>query len=45
MYLSYLYAGLVGFVSLGMAARVQLDRYNREDYKTGRVGILGHPVL
>jgi hypothetical protein len=44
-YVPKLYVGLVGFVSLGMAARVQLDRYNQEDSKTGRVGIPGRPVL
>jgi hypothetical protein len=35
----------VGCVSLGTAAWVQLDRYNLEDSKTGRVGIPGCPVL
>jgi hypothetical protein len=44
-YVPKLCVGLVGFVSLGMAARVQLDRYNREDSKTGRVGIPGRLVL
>jgi hypothetical protein len=44
-YVPKLYVGLVGFVSLGTAAWVQLDRYNREDSKTGRVGIPGRPVL
>jgi hypothetical protein len=40
-----LHVGLVGFVSLGTAAWVQLDRSKREDSKTGRVGIPGRPVL
>jgi hypothetical protein len=44
-YVPKLYVGLVGFVSLGTAARVQLDRSNQEDSKTGRVGIPGRPVL
>jgi hypothetical protein len=44
-YVAKLYVGLVGFVSLGTAAWVQLDRYNQEDSKTGWVGIPGHPVL
>jgi hypothetical protein len=35
----------VDLVGLGAAAWVQLDRYNREDSKTGQVGILGRPVL
>jgi hypothetical protein len=39
------HVGLVGFVSLGTAAWVQLDRSNQEDSKTGRVGIPGRPVL
>jgi hypothetical protein len=44
-YVPKIHVGLIGFVSLGMAAWVQLDRYNREDSKTGRVGIPGRPVL
>jgi hypothetical protein len=45
MHVPKLHVGLVGFVSLGTAAWVQLDRSNREDSKTGRVGIPGRPVL
>jgi hypothetical protein len=44
-YVPKLHVGLVGFVRLGTAACVQLDRYNMEDSKTGRVGIPGCPVL
>jgi hypothetical protein len=44
-YVPKLHVGLVGFVSLGTAAWVQLDRFNQEDSITGRVGIPGHPVL
>jgi hypothetical protein len=44
-YVPKLHVGLVGFVSLGTAAWVQLDRSNLEDSKTGRVGIPGCPVL
>jgi hypothetical protein len=44
-YVPKLHVGLVGFVSLGTAAWVQLDRSNREDSKTVRVGIPGRPVL
>jgi hypothetical protein len=43
--LHVVHVGLVGFVSLGTAAWVQLDRSNQEDSKTGRVGIPGRPVL
>jgi hypothetical protein len=44
-YVPKLHVGLVGFVSLGTAAWVQLERSNREDSKTGRVGTPGRPVL
>jgi hypothetical protein len=44
-YVPKLHVGLVGFVSLGTAAWVQLDSCNQEDSKTGRVGIPGRPVL
>jgi hypothetical protein len=44
-YVAKLHVGLLGFVSLGTAAWVQLDRYNQEDSKTGRVGIPGRLVL
>jgi hypothetical protein len=44
-YAPNLHVGLVGFVSLGTAAQVQLDRSNLEDSKTGRVGIPGRPVI
>jgi hypothetical protein len=44
-YITKLHVGLVGFVSLGTAARVQLDRSNQEHSKTWRVGIPGRPVL
>jgi hypothetical protein len=44
-YVTKLHVVLVGFVILGTAARVQLDRSNQEDSKTGRVGIPGRPVL
>jgi hypothetical protein len=44
-YVPKLHVGLVGFVSLGTAAWVQLDRSNQEDAKTGRVAISGCPVL
>jgi hypothetical protein len=44
-YVTKLHVGLVGFVSLGTAVWVQLDRSNQEDSKTGWVGIPGHPVL
>jgi hypothetical protein len=44
-YVPKLHVGLVGFVSLGTAALVQLDRSNREDSKTVWVGIPGCPVL
>jgi hypothetical protein len=37
-YVPKLHVGLVGFVSLGTAAWLQLERSNREDSKTGRVG-------
>jgi hypothetical protein len=44
-YVPKLHVGLVGFVSLGTAAWVQLDRSNREDSKTVWVGIPGRLVL
>jgi hypothetical protein len=43
-YVTKLHVCLVGFVSLGTAALVQLDWSNQEDSKTGRVGIPGRPV-
>jgi hypothetical protein len=36
------HVGLVGFVSLGTAAWVQLDRSNQEDSKTGRPTVVYH---
>jgi hypothetical protein len=44
-YVPNLHVGFVGFVSLGTAAQVQLDRSNLEDSKTGRVGIPRRPDL
>jgi hypothetical protein len=44
-YVPKLHVGLVGFVSLGTATWVQFYSSNREDSKTGQVGIPGHPVL
>jgi hypothetical protein len=44
-YAPNLHVGLVGFVGLGTAAQVQLDRSNLEDSKTGQVGIPRCPVL
>jgi hypothetical protein len=40
-----LHVGLVGFVSLGTDAWVQLDSSNRGDSKTVRFGIPGRPIL
>jgi hypothetical protein len=44
-YVPKLHVDLVGFFSLGTAVRVQFDRSNREESKTGRVVIPGCPVL
>jgi hypothetical protein len=43
-YVTKLHVCLVGFVSLGTAVREQLDWFNQEDSKTGRVGIPGRLV-